>query len=138
MDGVRACALCRRFRAAAAQGQPRAAPLAGRTVAVARDAAFAFIYPANLQTLAQLGARLVFSRRWRASACRLRRRLVAGGYPELHAERLAANQRCGGSLRTHVAAGRAPVGRVRRHDGAGRSMALPDGRPALWGLLPGM
>jgi cobyrinic acid a,c-diamide synthase len=30
--------------------------LAGKTVAIARDAAFAFIYPANLQVLADLGA----------------------------------------------------------------------------------
>ncbi|MDO5087853.1 MAG: cobyrinate a,c-diamide synthase, partial [Comamonadaceae bacterium] len=34
--------------------------LAGRTVAVARDAAFAFIYPANVQALQALGARVVF------------------------------------------------------------------------------
>lgn len=34
--------------------------LAGRTVAVGRDAAFCFTYAANLQTLEQLGARVVF------------------------------------------------------------------------------
>ncbi len=34
--------------------------LAGRTVAIARDAAFGFIYPANLDTLQALGAELKF------------------------------------------------------------------------------
>ncbi len=34
--------------------------LAGRTIAVARDAAFCFLYPANLECLEALGARLAF------------------------------------------------------------------------------
>ena len=34
--------------------------LKGKTLAIARDAAFAFIYPANLDCLRQLGANLVF------------------------------------------------------------------------------
>ena len=43
--------------------------LAGRTVAVARDAAFSFIYLANLDALRSLGAELVFSRHWSTSRC---------------------------------------------------------------------
>ena len=43
--------------------QPAASPgklLHGRTIAVARDAAFCFIYQANLDCLRELGAELVF------------------------------------------------------------------------------
>ena len=40
--------------------EPVPALLQGRTVAVGRDAAFCFTYAANLQTLEQLGARVVF------------------------------------------------------------------------------
>ena len=34
--------------------------LADRTIAVARDTAFCFLYPANLECLAAMGARLAF------------------------------------------------------------------------------
>ena len=46
------------FPAATAQALP--ALLAGKTIAIARDTAFAFIYPANLDCLRELGAELVF------------------------------------------------------------------------------
>jgi len=39
--------------------------LQGKTIAVARDAAFAFIYPANLDCLRALGAHLMFFPLWR-------------------------------------------------------------------------
>jgi cobyrinic acid a,c-diamide synthase len=75
--------------------------LAGRTIAIARDAAFAFIYEANLATLTQLGARLVcFSpladEPVPAAADAL---WLPGGYPELHGARLAAAQRFMKSVR---------------------------------------
>jgi len=66
--------------------------LAGRTVAVARDAAFRFLYPANLELLAAMGAQLAFfspladTRLPDCDAVWL-----PGGYPELHAAQLAAN-----------------------------------------------
>ncbi len=65
--------------------------LAGATIAVARDAAFAFLYPANLETLRELGASLVFfsplaDQPVPAGATAV---YLPGGYPELHAERLA-------------------------------------------------
>ena len=120
--------------------QAATAPLlAGRTVAVARDAAFAFIYPANLQTLEQLGARLVFFSPLageRLPPCDAV--WLPGGYPELHAERLAANHGLRQDLRTHVAAGRALWAECGGMMALAQSMALPDGRTLpLWGLLPG-
>ncbi len=91
---------------------PVAAPpvtplLAGRTVAVARDAAYGFIYPANLDTLHQLGAALaLFSplAGERLPACDAL--WLPGGYPELHGERLAANAAFQRDLRAHVDAGK--------------------------------
>ncbi|HRN64813.1 MAG TPA: cobyrinate a,c-diamide synthase [Alicycliphilus sp.] len=113
--------------------------LAGRTVAVARDAAFAFIYPANLQTLAQLGARVVFfsplagehlppcDAVW-----------LPGGYPELHAEKLAANTALQAGLRAHAATGKALWAECGGMMALAESILLPDGRELpLWGLLPG-
>lgn len=79
----------------AAPPQAAAAPLPslrGRTIGVARDAAFSFIYQANLDLLERMGASLRFfspltdSRLPPCDALWL-----PGGYPELHAARLAAN-----------------------------------------------
>ncbi len=70
---------------------PDGLPLAGRTIAIARDEAFAFVYPANLNCLQRLGATIrVFSpladEPVPASASGL---WLPGGYPELHGERLS-------------------------------------------------
>ncbi len=78
--------------------------LAGTHVAIARDAAFSFIYPANLALLAALGARVSFfsplaDEPVPADADAL---WLPGGYPELHAATLAINARSLASLRAHV------------------------------------
>lgn len=66
--------------------------LAGKTVAIARDAAFRFLYPANLDTLQALGARLAFFSPLNDAALPPCDALwLPGGYPELHAARLSAN-----------------------------------------------
>jgi cobyrinic acid a,c-diamide synthase len=81
--------------------------LAGKTVAIARDAAFCFLYAANVDTLEALGARA----RWfspladepvpeDADAVYL-----PGGYPELHGETLAQAARWRTSIRAAHAAG---------------------------------
>ncbi|MCY1540260.1 Hydrogenobyrinate a,c-diamide synthase [compost metagenome] len=113
--------------------------LAGRTVAVARDAAFCFIYPANLDSLCALGAELVFFSPLAdepVPACDAV--WLPGGYPELHATTLAKGVHCRASLADHVAAGR-PVwaecgGMMPLFD----TLATADGdEHAMWGLLPG-
>lgn len=75
----------------AAIAPPIAPLLEGMTIAVARDAAFAFLYPANLETLRALGAQLAFfsplaNEPIPAAADAV---YLPGGYPELHAARLA-------------------------------------------------
>ncbi|APR04106.1 hydrogenobyrinic acid a,c-diamide synthase (glutamine-hydrolysing) /cobyrinate a,c-diamide synthase [Thauera chlorobenzoica] len=82
--------------------------LAGRRVAVARDAAYGFIYPANLDTLRALGAELVFFSPLAGELLPPASDAVwlPGGYPELHAAALAANTGLWSALRAHVAAGK--------------------------------
>lgn len=84
-----------------AAGRATANELQGKTIAIARDAAFAFLYPANLDCLHELGARLVFFSPLadepvpdEADAVYL-----PGGYPELHAEALSYAFRWQRSLR---------------------------------------
>lgn len=75
-----------RFPAVAA---PAIAPLlAGKRIAIARDAAYGFIYPANLDTLQALGAELALFSPLAGDglpeACDAV--WLPGGYPELHGE----------------------------------------------------
>ncbi|MCZ8292967.1 MAG: cobyrinate a,c-diamide synthase [Hylemonella sp.] len=118
---------------------PQPALLEGKTVAVANDVAFCFIYAANIDCLRQLGARVVFFSPLADSALPDCDAVwLPGGYPELHAARLGANQGLRDSLRAHVAAHKplwAECGGMmalfeRLTDGAGVTHEL-------WGLLPG-
>lgn len=91
-----------------ADQQPRLPQsLAGKTIAIARDAAFAFIYPANLACLQEMGAELVFfsplaNQAVPATADAL---YLPGGYPELHAATLQAATLWQASLRAAHGAG---------------------------------
>lgn len=113
--------------------------LQGRTLAVARDAAFCFIYAANLDCLRELGAQLVFFSPLADAALPTCDALwLPGGYPELHAETLAANTAMRASVAAHVRAGK-PVWAE-----CGGMMALFDelqtvdgASHAMWGVLPG-
>jgi cobyrinic acid a,c-diamide synthase len=82
--------------------------LTGKTVAVARDAAFCFLYPANLDVLRELDAQLRFFSPLAdqpvpedADAVYL-----PGGYPELHGAALSQAQRWQASIRAAHAAGK--------------------------------
>ena len=125
--------------APAAQAAPYAG-LAGVTIAVAQDAAFSFIYRANLDTLRELGAELCFfsplaNQPVPAAAHAL---YLPGGYPELHLPTLAGAGAARDSIRAHHAAGRPLVAECggmlalleSLTDGAGR-------RTPMLGLLPG-
>lgn len=120
-------------------GDPQPALLKGKTVAVASDAAFCFIYAANIDCLQRLGARVVFFSPLADSTLPDCDAVwLPGGYPELHAARLGANHGLRDSLRAHVAAHKplwAECGGMmalfeRLTDGAGITHEL-------WGLLPG-
>ncbi|WP_241024049.1 cobyrinate a,c-diamide synthase [Paraburkholderia sp. Ac-20340] len=114
--------------------------LEGRHIAIARDAAFSFLYPANLALLEALGARLSFfspladeTAPADASAVYL-----PGGYPELHAATLAANTRSAASLRAHAEAGKPLVAECGGMLYLLDALTTVDGtRTPMLGLLPG-
>ncbi|MGE7137341.1 cobyrinate a,c-diamide synthase [Luteibacter sp. NPDC031894] len=82
-------------------------PLRGVRIAVAHDAAFVFIYPANLDTLRAAGAELAFFSPVAGDALPPCDAVwLPGGYPELHIEALAAHDDLRRSLHAHVDAGR--------------------------------
>ncbi|HTV96027.1 MAG TPA: cobyrinate a,c-diamide synthase [Steroidobacteraceae bacterium] len=86
----------------------RIAPaLHGLRIAVARDAAFAFLYAANVACLESLGARLSFFSPLAGDAVPAQAGAVflPGGYPELHAERLSRAHGFHASIRAAHAAG---------------------------------
>jgi cobyrinic acid a,c-diamide synthase len=84
-----------------------ATALKGRTIAVARDAAFCFTYAGNIDCLQAMGAQVVYFSPVADSALPACDALwLPGGYPELHAEKLAANTAMKTSIAAHVAAGK--------------------------------
>lgn len=79
--------------------------LRGLCVAVARDPAFCFVYPANLDCLRGMGAQLLpFSPLRDAALPPCDALWLPGGYPELHLPQLAANVSMLQSVREHAAA----------------------------------
>ena len=113
--------------------------LTGRTIAVARDAAFCFIYAANIDCLTNMGAKLVyFSPLADASLPDCDALWLPGGYPELHAASLSANTAMNASIKAHVQDGKAVWAEC------GGMMALFDeitdtdgvSQP-MWGIIPG-
>ncbi|PJX13960.1 cobyrinate a,c-diamide synthase [Halomonas sp. 141] len=73
--------------------------LEGHTIGVARDAAFSFIYQANVDVLEQMGATLrFFSPLTDSHLPECDALWLPGGYPELHAETLADNSAMRGAI----------------------------------------
>ena len=84
---------------------PKIVPLlTGKRIAIGRDAAYGFIYPANLETLSALGADLHFFSPVAGDGLpECDAVWLPGGYPELHGEALSKNQALWQALKAHVA-----------------------------------
>ncbi|MGZ8984394.1 MAG: cobyrinate a,c-diamide synthase [Methylotenera sp.] len=108
--------------------------LAGKTIAIARDEAFCFIYPANLDCLAAMGATLeFFSPLHDKTLPEADAYWLPGGYPELHSKEISENTAMRDSLQTAFNMQKPILAEC------GGMMALSeciDDHPAF-GLLPG-
>ena len=113
--------------------------LAGYRIAVARDAAFSFIYPANLDCLSQMGAKLFFFSPLADEAVPQAEALyLPGGYPELHAARLAGSRRWLDSIRAFAGTQRPLLAECGGMMVLFDALVTADGAEhAMAGLLPG-
>ena len=127
------------FEAPAAPANFPLTALQGQTIAVARDAAFCFLYAANIECLLAMGAKLVyFSPLMDGALPDCDALWLPGGYPELHAQALGANVALQASIAAHIQAGK-PVWAE-----CGGMMALFEDivdvhgvRHPMWGVLAG-
>lgn len=113
--------------------------LEGQRIAVARDAAFAFSYPANLALLETMGASLL---RFSPVAGEVLPDCDAvwlpGGYPELHLQALSTNDALRADLAAHVEAGKPLLAECGGMLALLEALADVDGNAApMWGLLEG-
>jgi cobyrinic acid a,c-diamide synthase len=114
--------------------------LQGKVIAVARDAAFCFIYAANLDCLQAMGTELRFFSPLANEALPTCDAVwLPGGYPELHADKLAASSLTRDTLAQHIAAGLPLWAECGGMMALFETLAAVDGqRHAQWGLLPGV
>ncbi|MGH8034012.1 MAG: cobyrinate a,c-diamide synthase, partial [Lysobacterales bacterium] len=115
-----------------------AGALQGQTIAVARDAAFCFLYAANLDCLQALGARLAYFSPLADTALPPCDALwLPGGYPELHAGRLAASHGFRRGMRAAAQRGAALYGECGGYMVLGEGLIDASGRRhAMAALLP--
>jgi cobyrinic acid a,c-diamide synthase len=120
-------------------GAPPPLPPFGRHIAIARDAAFDFVYDAVLAGWRAAGATLscfspLADEGPEAAADAV---YLPGGYPELYAGRLAGNRRFLGGLRGAAARGAALYGECGGYMVLGEGLVDAEGhRHAMAGLLP--
>lgn len=121
---------------------PPALPLLlkDKTIAVARDAAFCFAYPANIECLEDMGATLrYFSPLQETQIPACDAVWLPGGYPELHPETLAANTSMIQSLQAHINADKPLLAECGGMIALAESIVDIDGQiHPLMGILPGV
>ena len=113
--------------------------LEGVRLAVAQDAAFSFLYRANLDTLRALGAELCFfSPLTDAVLPEADGLYLPGGYPELHLSTLQNNRAMREAIRAHHARGKSTLAECGGMLYLLESLTDANGRRAdMLGLLPG-
>lgn len=113
--------------------------LAGKRIAIARDAAFGFIYPANLDTLRELGAELTFFSPIAGNTLPNCDALwLPGGYPELHTEALRQNTALREALQSHITANKPLFAECGGMMSLFETLVDKDGlEHSMFGLLPG-
>ncbi len=123
---------------AAIADSPAIPPL-GQKMAIARDDAFAFVYPHILDSWRRAGSEISFfsplADEAPAAACDAV--YLPGGYPELHAAKLAGNRTFLGGLRDAASNNKIILGECGGYMVLGESLTDADGNAhAMAGLLP--
>lgn len=114
--------------------------LTGKKIAIARDAAFAFVYHANLECLREAGATLQFFSPINDEPVPVDADAVyiPGGYPELHAAALSTAQRWQQSLRDAYANHKPILAECGGMMAVAEQLVDADGKSwPMVGLLPG-
>lgn len=113
--------------------------LAGKRIAIARDAAFSFLYQANLDCLQDMGAELRFFSPLADSVLPEADSVyLPGGYPELHLQTLSENQPMKQALHAHHQAGKPIYAECGGFLYLLESLTDINGQPAqMVGILPG-
>jgi len=114
-------------------------PLQGVKIAIARDAAFSFLYPSNLDVLQLAGAELCFFSPMHDDQLPDADSLyLPGGYPELHIQALADNSTMLKAVRAHHQAGKPIVAECGGMLYLLESLIDQEGQSAaMVGVLPG-
>ena len=123
----------------ATEGVPYSARPPAVRLGLARDEAFHFYYPDNLESLAEQGAELIaFSPLADATLPEnLDALYFGGGYPELYAQRLAANRPMREAVRDFAASGRCVYAECGGLMYLGRSLSTTDDQThEMAGVLP--
>jgi cobyrinic acid a,c-diamide synthase len=131
--------LARAARLVEANGSNLSVPPLGQRIAVARDIAFAFAYPALLAQWREAGAEIsLFSPLTdEAPSAQADAIYLPGGYPELHAGRLAGNRQFMTGLRAAAGRGATIFGECGGYMVLGAGLVDPDGAShAMAALLP--
>lgn len=141
-DAIDTTQLADAARPVAFKAWPAAVPgrwLSGQRIGIARDAAFSFAYVANERLLTSMGAELVpFSPLADERLPAVDALWLPGGYPELHAERLAANTAMRAALAAFHASGRPILAECGGMLYLQKSLTELDGTThAMMGILPG-
>lgn len=125
------------FTCAAVETPPQL--LAGIRIGIARDPAFSFIYPANLDLLQALGAELIFfSPLVDQGLPEVDSLYLPGGYPELHLQQLQDNVALKAALHSHFRQGKPIVAECGGMLYLLESLTDKAGKcSAMTGLLPG-
>lgn len=118
-------------------GEPAPPLLRNVRIAVAKDAALSFLYRANLELLEAMGAQLAYFSVLEGAPPACDALYLPGGYPELHAEKLAANKAMKAAVERLHEACKPIVAECGGMMCLARGMALADGsRHEMYGLLP--
>ncbi|MFA7553304.1 MAG: cobyrinate a,c-diamide synthase [Spongiibacteraceae bacterium] len=113
--------------------------LKGKTIAIAKDGAFSFIYAVNIRLLESMGAELVYFSPLNDEAVPTADAVwLPGGYPELHVKKLSINSMAKASIEQHYLSGKPMLAECGGMLYLQETLTNINGEPyPMTGLIPG-